>query len=1189
MTIRYPRPPILDMLSRDRHAVIEASAGTGKTFTIEHLVVDLVLRHGARIDDLLVLTFTERAANELRTRIRAKLVAIVDDSPGRADASGQGEASGDGDAFWLIDEPARVRLTQAIIALDGATIGTIHSFFKRVLSEQAFAGRRLFDGTLEDGRALFAHAFKRALRCELARVPGAAAAVLELWLDRSADVAALEERLYRLRASRRRIRPEFDHETLRREIEGSPLAHFQDASGLDRLAAALKGKIHGNTVRAICKNHLPAVCAALRGAADALALLAEPKLGESLDYLLKSFSGADLCGEAAEVAAAVGRLDRLIVPLEAAVVHTCLPIVERVLDQHKLRTGAYDFDGIIAGVAEAVAAPGGEVLVRSLRQRYRYALIDEFQDTDDLQWRVFKKVFVEETNDHHAYLIGDPKQAIYSFRGADVNAYIAARTEIQADGSQPVPLSENHRSTAELIAACNQFFDQNDEAPFFSSGTVRYGEPVRAGKSLSARSADGTPSPPVYVLEIEPRSETLAISELRRALARRIAREVRDVLLGPGRLLFGEPGAEEPIKKKDVFVLTATNRDADRVVAALRAAGIPSALYKQEGLFQTAEARAVRDLLAALDAPRPQRRSRAWITPFFAVPLRSLPDLAELPPQHLLCKRLDDWRELAARGRFETLFARILDDSGIVLRELLFKNDERALTNYFHLFEILLEQARSTGAGLTELVATLDGYIRGTRQPAAEDGGVQRLETDRDAVQVMTIHKSKGLEATVVFLYGGFTRWSSGPELYHDGSIAVLDLDPSPEAKERAERERSEEDQRLYYVALTRAKARLYLPFVPERFWKDGAGAWKGGYQCVNRRLARVLARPEAGRLFTVCKFRDEPLELGNRREPDGPDEDEYGTVRTPESWKPPLRSLEPSDSAREFAGLRDRHWPFVVTSYSHMKHAGASAAPIEPEDFYREPAEEPDPDALPEGALPGGRGAGTLLHEVLENVSFPETAAAANVDAWRGLDSVTQVVDFALTRSRVSAEHRPEVETIVYRALTAAIPLGPSGTIPGFCRCARELREVEFLFPIPEASHPRLSDRKPAKLLVDRGFLKGYIDLVVEHHGRVYAVDWKSDVLDAYDPDSVARCVQNHYSVQANVYTLALVKALRVRTEAAYEARSGGMFYVFLRGLREPAFDRAGVHFVRPTWREILEYEQELVRFGEPSSGGSR
>jgi exodeoxyribonuclease V beta subunit len=269
----------------------------------------------------------------------------------------------------------------------------------------------------------------------------------------------------------------------------------------------------------------------------------------------------------------------------------------------------------------------------------------------------------------------------------------------------------------------------------------------------------------------------------------------------------------------------------------------------------------VRDLLAALDDPEQRAlRGRAWITPFFSVPLGALPELADIPAHHPLIKRLIDWKELADKGKFESLFARILDDSGIVLRELLFKDDERALTNYFHLFEYLLEEIRTTGCGLTELVATLDGTIRGTRRPRAVDGDVQRLETDREAVQVMTIHRSKGLEAAVVFLYGGLTRGLTAPNQYHDGEHRVIDLDLSEAAKTQARRERDEEDQRLYYVALTRAKARLYLPFVPAALWSS---YWKGGYQCVNQRLARVLARPEAGGLFTQRTFQDTALRLG--------------------------------------------------------------------------------------------------------------------------------------------------------------------------------------------------------------------------------------------------------------------------------------------------------------------------------------
>jgi exodeoxyribonuclease V beta subunit len=1160
--------------------VIEASAGTGKTYTIEHLVVDLLMPGGVKIEEILVLTFTERAAAELRKRIRGVLVKILDDDGAGEDRRAQGH--GKGDSFWSIDERDRKNLARALFSLDKATIGTIHGFFARVLNEHAFSGGRLFDGTLQDGRTLFRRAFKTALRYELARDGSQAAPLLALWLDRNTKrIEELEKHLYKLHATRRDIRPKFSGETLRREIETSPLARTIAPTELNRLAVALKAaKLHGTKVKNACTVHLPVLTEALAGGAGDFGRLMDPNTLKSLRYLATNVSTLDLEGEAAALAEAVARLDRLLVPVDAAVVQTCLPAVRKVLEHQKAESGAYDFDEIIAGVAGALDEPGGEALIHSLRDRYKYALIDEFQDTDDLQWRVFREVFAESPRDHRAYLIGDPKQAIYGFRGADVRTYLKARSKLIAPGQRPIELRHNFRSTAAMIEACNLIFDQQDEKPFFDSTEINYRTPAIPGRGdkLSALNADDTPSVPLHVLEIEPKGQKLTIGELRRGLAQAVAREVRLLTLEPERLRFGEPGQEEPIKPHDIYVLTVTNPDALRMVAALRAAGVPSALYKQDGLFQTSEARAVRDLLAAIDDPddRP-RRARAWITPFFSVPLEVLPKLEELPSSNPLLERLTTWKDLADARRFETLFSRILDDSGIVLRELVLKGDERALTNYFHLFELLLEEARGTGWGLADLVTALDGYINETRQPTVEDGNVQRLETDRAAVQVMTIHKSKGLEAAVVFVCGGFTRSSDGPHLYNDGDLRVLDLDPSDEWKKVAEGERAEEEQRLYYVALTRAKARLYLPLVPEQHWSS---YWKGGYQRVNQRLNRVLARPEAAGLFTTRTFRDEPQDAG-------PTEN----LRPPKTWRPGQTELQVTSPTCGFANLRERYRGYIVTSYSRMKQASTRGdTPIEPDEFYREPVPAVALDALPEGGLPGGRETGTLLHEILEEVPLDVTAdKLADRDTWRTLDPVVRAVDAAFTRSGIAHEHRREVEDIVHGALTCTIR-GGGKTIPGLCRCAHALREMEFVFPIPETTHPRLAHPKTGRLQVERGFLKGFVDLVVEHEGLVFVVDWKSDVLGSYDPETVTKCVADHYDLQANLYALALVKALGVHTEAAYKTRFGGMFYIFLRALRAPASVGAGVHFVTPpAWREILLFENELMHYSDKSFGVTR
>ena len=174
--------------------------------------------------------------------------------------------------------------------------------------------------------------------------------------------------------------------------------------------------------------------------------------------------------------------------------------------------------------------------------------------------------------------------------------------------------------------------------------------------------------------------------------------------------------------------------------------------------------------------------------------------------------------------------------------------------------------------------------------------------------------------------------------------------------------------------------------------------------------------------------------------------------------------------------------------------------------------------------------------------------------------------------------------QAMVYHALTAEIPLAGGRAIPGLGRNPQALREMEFLFPLPEASHPRLTEALSERLTLERGFLKGFVDLVTEHDGRVYFADWKSDVLPSYDPERMTAHVERAYGIQARLYALALVKALGIRSAGEYEDRFGGMVYVFLRGLRPPAEPGQGLHFSRPAWADILAYEQELIHSVEPA-----
>ncbi len=873
------------------------------------------------------------------------------------------------------------------------------------------------------------------------------------------------------------------------------------------------------------------------------------------------------------------RLQTSLVSPKAALVQTALPTVRQFLNQHKATTGQFDYDDLIKGVVEALDGPRGTALIAALRRRYRFALIDEFQDTDGDQWNFFKRVFVESNSGRRTYLVGDPKQAIYGFRGGDVKAYQGACREIASAAGPPVALLENRRLTASLIEAYNLIFHQTADPPFFD-GDITYKQPVKAAAQHDyvALEPRGKPTRPVYLLKIEPKGDKLSMRELRRGLARQIAREIRKLQSGPGLFFPEKQGVVKRVEHKDIYVLTVTNNDAIQVSQFLREAGIPYSFYKQEGLFQTREARELRDVLAAVDQlDDTGLRGRAWITPFFDVPLRALPELDDLPDSHPLIERLTGWNDLARRRRFETLFGRILEESGVIRRELFLKNGERALTNYLHLGEILLEEARDTGCGLSDLVTTLTAYIQQTRNPPGEDRDVQRLETDRDAVQIMTIHKSKGLEAAVVFLYGGyFLKSRSEWHEYHDaGGARTLYLGENADAERAADSEADEERERVYYVALTRAKARLYLPMIPAAIWPSG---WKGGYKRVNDRLNALeadLAEDEFDRLFRVVRFRDSPL----GSEPDDQEQPPSDLA----TWRPPQDLLIDRDDSAMFDRLRRRHAGYEVTSYSRMKRQWEAELLVGGQERDRETAVV----RPPEGALPGGTSAGTFLHEILELVPLESLTDAPNSQAWIEIPAVAKVIDAALLDNGIDRAHRATAALMAFLALTQAIDVGPGRSINGLGRCAKSLREMEFLFPLPEESHPRLDASLIArkKLVVERGFIKGFVDLVVEHDGLVYFADWKSDVLESYDREPLHQHVKKHYELQAKLYSLALIKALGVHSENDYSARFGGLVYVFLRGLSDASSERPAVYFDRPAWGDILTYEMEII--GQAQAAG--
>ncbi len=488
----------------------------------------LILAQGVRISEILIVTFTEKAAAELERRVREKLEELL--------ALRETTTRLSVDQCWVVSPEARQRLEEALADFDSASIGTIHSFCNGILEANPFLSGSLFEREHVDERRLFSAALTDVLRSVLTRDP-ALEPFLSAWLEiKKSSVDQLEELLYRASRLRAPLGPPPDPEAIARAV-----AAFPD---LREIASRLPELVPRSSLAKARRNLL-----GLQAAIDApsiAGLLAE----------LESVELSYLGDKVQSLLAPASTLDRAAVPLGAAVAEKFLPPVLERLRRYKQETGRYDYQDMLTLMAEALDGPNGGELIRLLQSRYRVVLIDEFQDTDETQWSIFKRVFFDTAGHHPLRLVGDPKQAIYSFRGADVHVYLRAKRAL-VTRSTVVPLVESFRATPELVEALNEIFDQKAEHPFFD-GLVRYDRPLRAGRpELSLSGSDGAPRPPVVLLRAEG-------DDARRVLALGIADEIRRILgEGDKRLSFGERGKERPILASDVFVLTRTHREAE--------------------------------------------------------------------------------------------------------------------------------------------------------------------------------------------------------------------------------------------------------------------------------------------------------------------------------------------------------------------------------------------------------------------------------------------------------------------------------------------------------------------------------------------------------------------------------------------------------------------------------------------------
>ncbi len=1161
-TVEYYRPAILDEILDGRHKVIDASAGTGKTFTIEHIVIDILRTGVALLDQILVVTFTEKATAELRSRIRATIEGVLSGYSANVRHASVGRQLGD-------DE--RERLKSALLSFHHSSIHTIHSFCRRILTDLAFDSGVHFGMDLTSGRLEFHEALRAELR-ERIKSDVRVERLIGEWLsDERRTSDSLETLLWQAHLQRY-LR------TAGRGRNQRALSDLVNAFDADALAAAFRtAAITGDALRDAI-DATGKVALILSRANGSMHLLAESLCDIDFDLICNPKKTNKRTGKRkfpdemtgpVQAMLAAAECVQAALDIEQRVVDELLPSIVARMDARKRKRGTLDYEDMLAWLADALDGPRGKSLAATLRERYRVTLIDEFQDTDELQWKIFRQVYIEGEDRNRVYVIGDPKQAIYGFRGADVHAYLEASEQLSKSGATVVHLRENFRSTGDMIEACNLIFDQNVAAPLFT-GEITYSHPAKCGRpAFRAIGTNNLPITPVTLLKFQPSDGRYKFSRrMREAVGTGLARTIARIIAESDHEIeiHDDGQASRKTTARDIYLLTRTNRDSAEVSKYLRQAGVPFTFYKQDGLFQTNEASYILDVLRAVEEPgRRSNRLKAWASPFFAVEHDDLGRFDDERSSQPMLERLLEWRGLAEAGRFADLFDGLLHQSGLVERELLLSDSRRELTNYEHLFEILTQQASRHGILLEEIIELLDAYISERATPAGEDPNVQRFEDDRDAVQIMTIHKSKGLEADVVALYGGFFA-SNLPDpvsIYHHGSERRLAIGKPARDFEKGAilKEKAEEDQRLLYVALTRARAKLILPYIPTGTMTQDL---RGSYKQLNDRLRALDGEGRLDQFFSVENVvapASIDSQVATESDKAAPDENSLCDWLASTSQAVRLEG--------EFADLSARHRGLIVESYTSLQAA-------EPDEFKTSidavdaPADNVD--------LPGGRQVGIFLHEAIEKLDFKSFGDTPNLESWMARDDVRELFASAMRRHGVNDPRwLARGREIVFNSLTSRVALGNTMLDGGLYRLP-EVREMEFVYPIPEKNHSMLGDGPGGAWIVGRGFVKGFIDLVFRRDQMMYFADWKGDLLPSYEPAAVARHVERHYRLQARIYSVGVVRLLAIHTERDYDSRFGGLLYVFLRGVSQTDDGHTGFYFARPSWNEIVTYESDLL-----------
>ncbi|ABK99757.1 exodeoxyribonuclease V subunit beta [Pelobacter propionicus] len=1187
--------------------LIEASAGTGKTYAIACLYLRLVIESDLTPEQILVVTYTEAATEELRGRIRSRIRQALD--------TFSGTVSKDPFLLGLVqkvnkegpgEDIARNRLDRALKSFDLASIFTIHGFCLRALQDNAFESGSLYDTELITDQAdllqeVVDDFWRRTFFSEPAPLLGYA---LRTKLSPAYSSTFLKGMLGNPKLE---ILPNFDL--------GSIPSLQEECETLFSLVKEIWLNSH-TEIRELIRSDKGLSRA--KGAYNPDTL---PPLFEAMDAYARSDNPFDLFSDFSKLCT-IGILKGKKptgAPLSHPFFDLCEQLRQRVgqrflalkaellafaaehVAARKSERNIRFFDDLLTSLYEALGGPRGDDFALCLRQKYRAALIDEFQDTDPVQFDIFRKIYADPA--HPLFLIGDPKQAIYSFRGADIFAYLKAAAGVEA--TRRFTLTSNWRSAPALLAAFNALFD-NDFKPFLF-GEIAYHSVASGleeeGNRLTWAEADDAP----LQLWCVPPDEEGKASNVGRAnksvpmaVAAEIARLLRAGMAGEA-LIDGRP-----VLPEHIAVIVRSHRQAGYIQEALKNLSIPSVMRSDASIFTTREARQVCTLLAALAAPGNEWKLRAaLVTDIFGLTGDDIATLLEEEPlwEEWLSK-FQEYHQIWLERGFMVMVQTLLSREGVRGRLLRKPDGERRLTNLLHCCEILHAASQERSLGPEGLAVWFGERISAGD---ASEGYQIRLETDEKAVKILTIHVSKGLEYPIVFcpfLWAG-VRSDEEVVTFHDDFRLVKDYGSADQELHRvlAQKESLAENLRLLYVALTRAKFRCYLvtgkivdstgrnrpETSPLAYLFHASATTRNADDTVGQlgqEVKKLSAEEMEQQLRAVAARQQDAISVSSMPEAGGAERYE------------PFHDGGERLSEKKFNAMIERDWR--VSSFTSLASHDLSTTelPDRDEAGAKETALPPLPEADPREksifTFPKGAHAGIFLHEIFEKLDFSGSSG----------EKTTDLVAACLKKHCFGAEWQSTISDMIENVVSTqfSAPEGPFSLSD--LRQGKWLAELEFFFPLKFVTSNILKEclgswssgctavnlqalAQSLRFRPAKGMVRGFMDMVFEHGGRFYLVDWKSNHLgyrvEAYGEKALTSAMdQNLYSLQYLLYTVALNRYLSLRIkEYRYETHFGGVLYLFLRGMDRERGEAFGVFRDTPPAGLIHEVTNCLIQAG--------